>query len=81
MQAEGKGGDLKKTSEAAGSCSTWEGQQAHMALMVQNTLKEMQQSQSGIKEDEDEQVLLLQQLLLQQLLLQQLLLQQLHAEQ
>lgn len=66
MQTEGKGGELKGTSRAPGACSTWEGPQAHMALMVQNTLKEMQQSQSSIKEDEEEQVLLLPQLLLQQ---------------
>lgn len=68
MQTEGKGGgDLKEASKAPGSCCTWQGPQAHMALMVQNTLKEMQQSQSSIKEDEDEQVPLLPELLLHQL--------------
>lgn len=68
MQTEGKGGDVKEASKAPGPCPTWQGPQAHMALMVQNTLRELQQSQSSIKEEQDEQV-------------PQLLLQYLHAEQ
>lgn len=65
MQTEGKGGDVKEASKAPGSCPTWQGPQANMALVVQNTLKEMQQSQSSI--EQDEQVPLLPRLLLQQL--------------